>query len=257
MSRRTQFGIALSLLLLTGMLLLAVQMLKHVSSRNARFEQSFPIMGTVAKFTFFSSAENSQKAATVAREVFEKVQNLCNLYDPVSELARLNASAAIAPFKCSPELWFLLLESRKAYAFSDGAFDISAKPLLDLWGFYRKRGDSLPTEREIADAKAKVGLDKVVFNERKRSVKFTVSGMSFDLGGIAKGYAVDRAYEAVLKLGIRRGVIDLGGNLRLFPEPPIGQVAYRVGVKNPTNSGELLNEVLQLCDISLSTSGNY
>lgn len=151
----------------------------------------------------------------------------------------------------------LLLESRKAYAFSDGAFDITSKPLMDLWGFYQKRGGSLPTELEIAEAQSRVGLNKVIFNDDDRSVKFTVPGMSFDLGGIAKGYAVDRAFEAVSKFGIRRGVINLGGNLRLFPEPPPGRNAYRVGVRNPENKSELLEETLELCNVSLSTSGDY
>ncbi|MBS1369833.1 MAG: FAD:protein FMN transferase [Lentisphaeria bacterium] len=257
MSTRTRFGIALALMLLAGMLLLALQLLHRASERNARFDRTFPIMGTVAEFTFFSSPENARDAADAARAVFDGVVKLCNIYDPESELSRLNASAAEKPFRCSPELWFLLLESRKAYLFSDGAFDITAKPLMDLWGFYRKRGDSLPSEQEVAETQSKVGLDKVIFNDADRTVKFTVPGMSFDLGGIAKGYAVDRAFEAVSKFGIRRGVINLGGNLRLLPEPPPGQEAYRVGVKNPANSGELLDEVLELCSVSLSTSGDY
>ena len=257
MGSRTRFGIALALLLLAGMMLLVLQLLQRVSERTARFDRMFPVMGTVAELTFFTSPENAQNAADAVIAVFDEVTDLCNIYDPESELSRLNATAADKPFVCSPELWSLLLESRKAYAFSDGAFDITSKPLMDLWGFYRKRGDSLPTELEIAEAQSRVGLNKVIFNDDDRSVKFTVRGMSFDLGGIAKGYAVDRAFEAVSKFGIRRGVINLGGNLRLFPEPPPGKSAYRVGVRNPENKSELLDETLELCNVSLSTSGDY
>ena len=257
MGSRTRFGIALALLLLAGMLLLALQLLHRVSERNARFDRTFPVMGTVAELTFFTSPENARNAADAVTAVFDEVTNLCNIHDPESELSRLNATASEKPFVCSPELWYLLLESRKAFAFSEGAFDITSKPLMDLWGFYRKRGDSLPTELEIAEAQSRVGLGKVIFNDVDRSVKFTVSGMSLDLGGIAKGYAVDRAFEVVSKFGIRRGVINLGGNLRLLPEPPPGKSAYLVGVKNPGNKNELLNETLELCDVSLSTSGDY
>jgi thiamine biosynthesis lipoprotein len=213
-------------------------------------------MGTVAKFTFYAPSHGAGSGRPGAAS-FDRVVELCNLYDPASELSRLNAQAAEKPVTCSPELWRLLLEARKAYLFSDGLFDITAKPLMDLWGFYRKRGDTAPSEAEIAAAMSKVGLDKVIFNNVDRTVKFTVPGMSLDLGGIAKGYAVDRAFDAVEKLGIRSGVIDLGGNLRLLPKPPPGQTAYRVGIRNPQKNGELLNDVLELCNVSLSTSGDY
>ena len=257
MTNRTRYGIALGLVLLTVLVLLVVRLADRTAERNAKFERTFPVMGTVAKFTFYGPPEAAREAADQAGAAFDRVVELCNLYDSGSELSRLNAKAAEEPFVCSPELWYLLLEARKAYLFSDGAFDITAKPLMDLWGFYRKRGDTLPSRQESAEAQAKVGLDKASFDDAARSVKFTVPGMSFDLGGIAKGYAVDRAAEEAGKAGIRRGVIDLGGNLRLLPKPPPGQEAYRVGIRNPQKRGELLDDVLELCDVSLSTSGDY
>lgn len=257
MTNRTRIGIALGLALFALLTLLAARLVNRAAENNVKYERTFPIMGTVAKFTFYGPSDVARAAADRARESFDRTVELCNLYDPESELSRLNRQAAEKPFTCSPELWFLLLEARKAYLFTDGLFDITAKPLMDLWGFYRKRGDAPPSEAEIADTMAKVGLDKVIFNNVERTVKFTVPGMSFDLGGIAKGYAVDRAAEAVEKLGIRSGVIDLGGNLRLLQKPPPGQNAYRVGIRNPQKDGKLLDDVLELCNVSLSTSGDY
>jgi len=257
MTNRTRIGIALGLVLFALLTLFAARLVNRAADNNVKYERTFPIMGTVANFTFYGPSDVARAAADRARESFDRTVALCNLYDPESELSRLNKQAAEKPFTCSPELWYLLLEARKAYLFTDGLFDITAKPLMDLWGFYRKRGDVPPGQTEIAQAMAKVGLDKVIFNNVDRTVKFTVPGMSFDLGGIAKGYAVDRAAEAVEKLGIRCGVIDLGGNLRLLQKPPPGQTAYRVGIRNPQKNGQLLDDVLELCNVSLSTSGDY
>lgn len=257
MTNRTRFGVAIGLLLFVLLALFAVRLVNRAAEDSVKYERTFQIMGTVAKFTFYAPSDVAREAADAARATFDRTTALCNLYDPESELARLNAQAYEKPFVCSPELWFLLLEARKAHLFSDGLFDITAKPLMDLWGFYRKRGDTPPSEQEIAETMTRVGLDKVVFNNINRTVKFTVPGMSFDLGGIAKGYAVDRAAEAVEQRGIRSGVVDLGGNLRLLPKPPPGQSAYRVGIHSPRHGGDALDDVLELVNVSLSTSGNY
>jgi thiamine biosynthesis lipoprotein len=89
-------------------------------------------------------------------------------------------------------------------------------------------------------------------------VSFTVKGMALDLGGIAKGYALDRAFEAIRACGVTGGVLDLGGNLKLLPSPPPGKKFYTVGIKNPADPSSLLQNKLQLLgDCAVSTSGDY
>ena len=126
------------------------------------------------------------------------------------------------------ELTCLYFSSEKACFESDGGFDITVKPLMDLWGFYRKRRQ-LPTAEEISAAKAKAGFDKLKLDHNRRTVQFTVKGMALDLGGIAKGYALDRAAQAVVASGIDCGIIDLGGNLKLLPQTPPGKNFYTIG----------------------------
>lgn len=254
--RRCRAGLTLAVLLLA----VGAGMLRYAAEdwrKHQCLVRRFPIMGTVAAFTLYGEPERTGVAADAARSEFDRVLKLCNLYDQESELSQLNQTAATEAFVCSEELWGLLTAARRAYELSDGAFDISAKPLMDLWGFYRRRGDAPPTAEEIRETCAKVGLDKVRFDEAARSVFFTVPGMAFDLGGIAKGYAVDRAAEAVITAGVRRGVIDLGGNLRLLPEPPPGIDCYRVGIRDPEKRDAVLPEVLEVLDVSISTSGDY
>ncbi|MDD4816435.1 MAG: FAD:protein FMN transferase [Victivallaceae bacterium] len=212
----------------------------------------FGLMSTSAELVFASGARGPFAAA---RDAMLEVESVCNVFDPSSELARLNAAAAEKPFVCSPMLYGILTESREAWRFSEGRFDITAGPLMRLWGFYRKNGvPKLPDEDEIAAASAVVGLDKVVFNDAERSVYFTVPGMSIDLGGIAKGYAADLAAERAEKNGAGSGAVNLGGNIRLLD----GGTAdgWPVAIRDPLNRTGVC-ETFTLHRGAVSTSGNY
>ena len=223
-----------------------------------RFRQQFAIMGTVASFTLYCQNEAAfKKALELGRHEFEAVVKLANLRDETSELSRLNKLAYDAPFPCSEAMWFLLTRAEKAYLDSDRSFDITVKPLMDLWGFYRKR-QMMPSAAEINSAKNKVGFDKLKLDSVRRTVQFTVRGMALDLGGIAKGYALDRAAQAIRDSGINCGILDLGGNLKLLEQTPPGKNFYTIGIKNPENPEELLAQTLKLPGNSaVSTSGAY
>jgi len=184
-----------------------------------------------------------------------EVDRVCNIYKPESELSRLNQSAYDKPFLCSKLLWQVLCESEKYYKLSDGAFDISAAPLMKLWGFYRKR-KTLPSAEELTEVKKHVGLDKVIFDKNNRSIKFSVSGMRLDLGGIAKGFAVDLAANIAKKYNIKIGLINLSGNAYCFPEPFPGKNRYIIGVRNPLHKSAICGKI-ELLNQSVATSGDY
>ena len=214
-------------------------------------------MGTIAQLTFYAPQEKAEAAFTAARTEFDRVLKIANLYDPQSELSQLNRTAYEKPFVCSDELWEILLASREAYQLSGGAFDISAKSLMDLWGFYRKKlPGKLPSPQERQEAMKNVGLNKIFFDDAAQSVRFTVPGMALDLGGVAKGYAVDRAARAMRQHGVTSGVIDLGGNLYLG-EPPPGKEFFSIGIRDAKNTAELGSTVLKLKNCAVSTSGDY
>ena len=217
----------------------------------------FNAMGTRVVCTVYTPDSGPAAAAfaAVTRE-FDRVTRACNLHDPESELSRLNREAGNGFFVCSDLLWDVLVEARRAHRASSGAFDITVKPMMDLWGFYRKR-QKAPSAAEIAATLKRVGMDKVEWDDARHAVRFKVPGMALDLGGIAKGYALDLAAAELKSLGIRSGVIDLGGNLYLLPEPPPGRKSYRVGIRSPSgvgNSGTVL-ELPGNC--AVSTSGSY
>lgn len=221
------------------------------------YRMFFGTMGTRACCTFYTAdAKLADEAFQAVTREFDRVTKACNLHDPESELSRLNREAGKGFFVCSDVLWRVLVEARRAHKASSGAFDITVKPMMDLWGFYRKQSRT-PSAAEIAATLERVGMDKVEWDDARHAVHFRTPGMAFDLGGVAKGYALDLAAAEVRKLGIRSGVIDLGGNLYLLPEPPPGRKFYRVGIRSPKGKGDS-KTVLELPGgCAVSTSGSY
>ena len=245
-------------------------------------DMTFHSMNTYVTYRLY--LRDKESAAPVFKIVngsFRDVNAMCNRFDPKSELARLNENAYGEKFKCSPELWELLMKAREMYDLSGGAFDISVGPLTAIWkDRFRK---TLPTDEEIAAAKAKVGLNKVIFYKDEMSVRFTVEGMSLDLGGIAKGAALDltkKRLEGKTAIGANLsedatfmewleahfrgkatdldcGFINAGGNVITLPEPPPKEEKYTVVIQNPVDpKGEPCARA-EMLDESVSTSGNY
>ena len=104
--------------------------------------RNYPIMGTWAEISLYGNHETANQAMDKIYATFNEINNVCNRFNPKSELSRLNASAAEKPFKCSDLLWNILIESKYYYELSDGSFDITITPLMKLWGFYRKQNKS-------------------------------------------------------------------------------------------------------------------
>ena len=214
----------------------------------------FPVMGTEAILLLHADREQAERAVAGVKTAFERVLRIANPYDPESEVSRLNRSASREPFVCSGDLWTLLCAAREAWTISGGAFDITARPLMELWGFYGRGPRSvLPDEAERAEVLKHVGLDKVKFDDADHSVFFSVPGMALDLGGLAKGYAVDLALDVLRREGITRGMVNLGGNLGIL-EPPPGETGWPVRLLAPDRS---LSPPLFLKNIAVSTSGDY
>ena len=254
MNRREKTGVLFGLILAAAALFFLI----FSAREEKRYDHVFPVMGTRAEISVYSRKvpEDAIRAAVAA---INGVNAVCSRFDQKSELSRLNRHAATAPFVCSNMLWEVLTHARRAHRISGGAFDITVEPLMKLWGFYRRQlPGEIPSPESIAGAKKLVGMEKISFDDRRKSVFFTVPGMTIDLGGIAKGYAVDRAAAVLEAHGIRRGVVDIGGNLRFLPLADGSSESYRVGIRHPSSPDKLAAEVLTICGgKAVATSGNY
>ncbi len=253
------FPFLLILMMLAGgaNLLFAIFFERHIEVRLPRHDYSFVVMSTAAELSFWGDENECNKASNIARTIFREVETIANRFDRQSELSQLNATSAGEWFECSDKLWELLNISRHAFEESDGAFDITTLPLTELWRSCG-RTNKLPSAEKLQETLALVGMKDIEWDNEGQRVRFLKPGISFDLGGVAKGFAVDWAYESILdNTDIRTGLINLGGNIKLLPIAPEAE-GYRIGVTNPRNSKGDVAEVLFVeGGNALASSGPY
>lgn len=216
--------------------------------------RSQPLLGTFVTIT----ASGPDRAATLQAitAAFTEIQRadaLMSLHRADSELARVNTSAATNAVVVSPELFRVLQLAQNISAQTDGAFDVTIRPLADLWGFIWKEY-RLPTPAELERTLPRVNFRQVQLDSATRTVRFLRPDVSIDLGGIGKGVAVDWALEKLLSLGITNAMVKAGGDLRVSGAPP-GETHWTVQLEDPQKQGHRVT--LSLRDAALSTSGNY
>src|SRR5712692_8810037 len=185
----------------------------------------------------------------------DRIDRLMSHYKPESALSRLNREAARAPVAVDPELLGLIAESLRYSRESDGAFDITVGPLMKAWGFFRG-GGRVPGNDELAELRRRVGYTHVILDEAQGTVRFDRPGVELDLGGIAKGYAVDRVVALLREHHVVAALVSAGGSTVFGLGAPPGQAAWEVGVQDPVDPGAVALNV-HLKDRALSISGSY
>ncbi|MEE9370737.1 MAG: FAD:protein FMN transferase [Sedimentisphaerales bacterium] len=222
------------------------------------------VMGTFARV--IAVAADSDIAKQCIETAFAEITNVDKLmsdYKSDSEISEVNRDAAKRAVKVGKSTFEVLQKSYEFSKLTDGSFDVTIGPLVDFWRL-AETTDTLPTDAELQQALSKVGYDKLALDSGKQTVKFAVEGMRLDLGGVAKGYAVDRAVEVMQKRGGLGGMVEIGGDIRCFGVPPVGKERWRIGLQDSRKTGddedvsigELLL-VLELVDAAVATSGNY
>lgn len=186
----------------------------------------------------------------------ERVEAQLSVYQPTSEVARLNALAARGPVKVTPGLFRLLQHAKRLQEECGGAFDITIGPLLRCWGFVGGTG-KLPEPEALAEAREKVGMRWVELDAESYTVRFGREGVMLDLGAIGKGYAVERAAELLREAGVTSALIN-GGTSTIYAlgQPPGG--TWKVAIEHPAHQrpdGQLKPlATVELRDEALSVS---
>jgi thiamine biosynthesis lipoprotein len=186
----------------------------------------------------------------------DRIDRLLSHYKPDSPLSRLNREAGQgAAVRVERELFDFIAESLRYSRESDGAFDITVGPLMKTWGFFRGEG-RLPGAAEIDAVKGRIGYRHVVLDATEMTIRFERPGMELDLGGIAKGYAVDRVVALLKDRGIPAALVSAGGSTTYGLGVPPGQRAWAVSVQDPVRSQKTAVTV-GLNNRALSVSGSY
>lgn len=213
-------------------------------------------MGTEVKVTLWhaDSAAGEQAIARVMAEM-QRIDQAYSPYIPASELSQLNLNAAQTSVKVSPELAMLLERSLHFSELSGGAFDIT---FASLGWHYDYREQKQPNQQQKQTLLAAINYKWVELDSVTRLVRYLHPNVRIDLGGIAKGYAVDRAIEILRNAGIAHATVSAGGDSRLLGDKR-GR-PWLIGIKNPRAAAHAPDEValtMPLDNLALSTSGDY
>lgn len=245
-NRTVALSVAIAVILVLG---LTVNVSGAASYSRARL-----LMGTLIEITV--ETEDLSDADAVIDSAFDemtRVDSSMSSYKEDSEVSLISRQAGKSPVRISSMLVEVLEASLNYYLVSHGAFDVTAGPLVRLWGFIggRKR---IPSKEEITEALSLVGSGKILLDPSPGTVFLPKRGMQVDFGGIAKGYAADRAAKVLQMAGITSGIVNAGGDLLVFGFP--GCKGIRVGIRHPVNNKELFGWI-EVGKGAVATSGSY
>lgn len=198
-----------------------------------------PLLGTIVEIQAGGNAAVSAKAISAAFAAVEKVHRLMSFHEPQSDVSRLNLQASRRTIKVHPWTWKVLKAAQRLSSASDGVFDITVAPTLAEWGYLPQSSpkDPAATWRDV-------------LLEENYGVRFA-RDLSIDLGGIAKGFAVDRAVETMKRNRVRRGIVNAGGDVRVF-----GRNRHILQLRHPAHPS-IAAGALEVRGCAIATSATY
>lgn len=214
------------------------------------------VMGTV--FEIEAYGKDAERTAAAVEEAFAAIRRADEIlsdYRDDSELSRLNRDGAQGFVPLSADLFAVLQKSVEYSRLTDGAFDVTVGPMVDAWRQASKDG-RLPNDRERARWLSLVGHSLLRLDGSQQAARFDRPEMRVDIGGIGKGWAVDRAADILRQHGIERALISAGTSSIYALGAPPGESAWKVAIRHPRDEDDLL-AVVALRDESLSTSADY
>jgi FAD:protein FMN transferase len=227
---------------------------------QAPFRYSGWTMGTTFNVTVAVMANTVQAdelKAGIDRRLSDVNSSMSTFLED-SELSRLNQSRSTDWLPVSDQLVTVLAEAQRISRLTDGAFDVTVGPLVNLWGFgpEERDGDNLPSASEIAARLHKCGYRNLQVREEPPSVRKLLPEIYIDLSALAKGYGVDRVADYLESVGIKDYLVEIGGELRVKGKSHRGD-AWRIGIEKPSAGERVVQKVLVLDDMAVATSGDY
>lgn len=209
------------------------------------------LMGTSVQIAVTGKDAATRKAAVAdAFAAIAEVDRLMSNYRSDSELALINAEAGVRAVRISDPMFAVLEAAKSIGTKSGGTFDVTVGPLVKLWGFHDKR-PHVPTAEELAKVRPLVSNDNLILDAKARTIRFARTGVEIDLGGIAKGFAVELAGSVLRERGLG-AFIDAGGNQYMVGRPA-GKAAWTLGIRDPETPEHLL-ATIEVDEGSVATS---
>ncbi len=224
------------------------------------FAQTYPVMGTEATFSAYTSdREQAERAFAAAYDEIRRVELLMTDWErpgvPDSDIVRINKAAGKKPVHVSAETIEVIDKSLDMSRRSEGAFDITFAAMHGLWKFDEDMDKTLPDPAEIEKRRQLINWRDVLVDHKAGTVKLRRVGMRMGLGGIAKGYAVDRCAAVMRAQGLKNFMVQAGGDL--FVAGRKGNAHWMVGVRDPRGGPRDIIARMPIEDHAFSTAGDY
>lgn len=213
-------------------------------------------MGTSYSVKLVTTTTEAERLDSTVRSRLDAVNQSMSTYLPRSDVSRFNQAEVGEWVEVSPlttEVVALALDVANA---SDGAFDPTIAPLVDLWGFGpQPRPDQVPTQQQIDRLLGQVGWSEIELDQAANRLR-KQAPRKLDLSGIAKGFAVDQVAQALAQAGIEAYLVEVGGELRFAGTKPGGD-PWRVGIETPDSGARSAYRILEVTTGAMATSGDY
>lgn len=222
--------------------------------RPSRHEGVFYPMGGIPLrvVTYGTKGAAFSKNMEAAQKRVADLEDVFSSHRPSSELSHINRDVGEGSFEMSPDMERVIAASKRWWEKSGGAFDVTVGPLIDLW---REAGKTkrVPSASEITNSMRSVGMEKIEIKDDQIKIKTKIKNIELGLGGIAKGDVVDQVAVLLVSRGVKRGVVDAGGDVLAF-----GDGTFTFGIQDPTaKAGERLIGKIETVAGAVVTSGNY
>lgn len=221
------------------------------------FKRNSVVMGTDIELTVFAANTREEARVNAAFDAaileMERIEAEMSEWREGTPISLVNHKAGKEPVPVPEELFRVIAAAQKVSELSNGAFDISWAAMRGVWNFAKGK-EHLPAPEEIRKRLPLVNYKYIELDEIKKTVFLRKEGMSIGLGAIAKGYAVDKAMQALANSGFKNAIVKAGGDMRV--QGTNNGKSWEIGIRHPRNSEKLIGK-LALSNISISTSGDY
>lgn len=239
------------LVLIVIFILSSVFILSGCTSKLQRFEDTREKMGTFVNIIIYSAEADAAKILDDAFLKIDELNKIASNYDKESSVSILNQNGIIE--NAPKELIEIISLSKEYNKKTMGAFDITVDPLLKLWSEGLWEESKEVQQQKISETLELVDSDKIIIDGS--TIKFAVPGMSVTLGGVAKGYIVDKVIELIKSYGVKNALVNAGGDIATLGSKPDGEL-WSVSLENPDNTSEKIVE-FAFANKAIATSGNY
>lgn len=223
----------------------------RVRNKKALTIRELYVLGTIIQLKVYGS--NGKKAIEEAVNRLNEIDDKMSVFKEYSEISIINQNAGNSSVEVSKDTYFVIKEAVKYSELSEGAFDPTIRPIMELWDIETDK-PRIPSDNEIQSRLKLVNYKDIILNEG--TIKLRNEGQNIDLGGIGKGYAADEVKSILIKNNIKSGLINLGGNIFALGKKP-DKTQWQVGIQNPfSKRGESVG-FISIKNKSVVTSGNY